>query len=88
MSKERVSVLLARLDEIREDLQISDTHSSIMLTVKEYAAKHDVKPRMVQKWAQEGRIKAQRFGDVWAIEDSPRPTDKRFVENPIRNRRK
>jgi hypothetical protein len=43
-----------------------------------------------QKWASNGKLQtAQKLGRDWFIDDAePIPPDRRYVENPIRNRRK
>ncbi len=60
-----------------------------MLTVKQYATLHSVDERTVRAWIAQKKIKAEKFGRDWMIQDNePRPIDRRYVENPIRNRRK
>jgi excisionase family DNA binding protein len=59
------------------------------ITTTQAAAKFGVSLRLVQKWIEDERIPAQRFGRDYMIpDDAERPKDLRFVENPIRNRRK
>lgn len=58
-------------------------------TVKEFAEKHSVAERTVRAWISKGKIPAQKFGRDWMIPiDTPKPPDGRYVESPIRNRRK
>ena len=40
-----------------------------MLTIKEFAARSGCKPHNVLHGIKEGRIRATRFGDQWAIPD-------------------
>jgi excisionase family DNA binding protein len=59
------------------------------ITTAQAAQQWGVSARMVQHWIEQGRIPAQKFGRDWMIpEDAQRPKDLRYVENPIRNRRK
>ena len=48
-----------------------------MLTVKEYAAKHDVKERTVRAWIERDKLKAEKPGRDWMIPDQPKPKDRR-----------
>lgn len=60
-----------------------------MLTVKQYANIHTVDERTVRAWITQGKINAEKFGRDWMIaQTEPRPADRRYVETPIRNRRK
>jgi excisionase family DNA binding protein len=59
------------------------------LTVNQFARKHSVTERTVRAWIAQEKIQAQKFGRDWMIPaDTPKPADRRYVENPIRNRRK
>ena len=59
------------------------------MTTQEAAAKWGVSLKTVQQWIRRGKIAAEKTGRDWLIPDNtPKPIDRRIVENPIRNRRK
>jgi len=60
------------------------------VTLKDWAASLGVVPRTARVWVENGKLPAARkIGRDWFIPpDTPRPADRRYVENPIRNRRK
>lgn len=60
------------------------------ITVMQAAEKWGVSPRTVRSWIERDKLpEAERVGRDWLIpEDTQRPADRRYVENPIRNRRK
>lgn len=61
-----------------------------MITLKDWAAANGVKHATARSWANLGKLPtAQKMGRDWVIPaDTPKPADRRYVENPIRNRRK
>lgn len=61
-----------------------------VLNVDSYAYLCNVDTRTVRAWIARGKLpQAQKFGRDWMIPNgTPRPEDRRYVENPIRNRRK
>jgi len=60
------------------------------MTTAEAAEKWGVSRQAVLKWIQRGKLSsAQRAGHAWLIPaDTPKPTDRRYVDRPVRNRRK
>jgi excisionase family DNA binding protein len=63
--------------------------NSLYYTVNQFARKHSVAERTVRAWISKGKIPAQKFGRDWMIPaDTPKPADGRYVESPMRNRRK
>lgn len=60
------------------------------ITTKAAAAYYGVSRKTVLSWIELGKMPAaQKFGRDWMIpKGTPRPEDKRYVENPVRNRRK
>jgi excisionase family DNA binding protein len=62
---------------------------TMYLTTQQYSDKLSVSRRTVQAWITSGKLKAERYGRDWLIDsEAPRPLDRRYVEHPIRNRRK
>jgi len=61
-----------------------------MMTTAQAAEKWGVGKGTVQQWIARGKLPgAQKVGRDWLIPaDTPRPADRRYVDNPIRNRRK
>jgi len=60
------------------------------MTTKEAAEVWGVEQRTVLAWINRNKLpSAQKIGRDWMIpKDTPKPVDRRYVENPIRNRRK
>jgi excisionase family DNA binding protein len=60
------------------------------MTTAEAAKKRGVTGAAVRKWLANGKLpSAEKMGRDWLIPaDAQKPVDRRFVENPIRNRRK
>jgi predicted site-specific integrase-resolvase len=60
------------------------------ITLKDWAARLGVMHQTARAWANRGKLPAARkMGRDWFIPpETPRPKDRRYVENPIRNRRK
>lgn len=62
---------------------------SDFLTTQQAADKYGVTRRAIQKWIDHGKLPAVKFGRDYMIPaDVEKPKDLRYVENPIRNRRK
>ena len=61
-----------------------------MLTTQQLADKWGITRRAVRALVQRGRIpEAEKVGRDWVFpDDVKRPPDGRFVQNPVRNRRK
>ena len=53
---------------------------SIMLTTQQAADLWGVKRETVQKWIERGKIKAEKFGDMWAIPEQDKPGRKKRVK--------
>lgn len=60
------------------------------MTTAEAAERWGVEQRTVQSWITRGKLPgAIKPGHDWLIPaDTPKPTDRRYVEQPVRNRRK
>ncbi len=60
------------------------------ITVKEAAEAWGVAPRTVRSWIERGKLpEAQRIGRDWLVpSDAAKPSDRRYVKKPVRNRRK
>jgi len=60
------------------------------MTTAEAASRWGVEQRTVQSWITRGKLpSAIKPGHDWLIPTStPKPSDRRYVENPIRNRRR
>lgn len=60
------------------------------ITTRQAADKWGVSRKTVLAWISRGKLpEAQKFGRDWLIpNDTQKPTDRRYVENPIRDRRK
>jgi excisionase family DNA binding protein len=61
-----------------------------MITTEQAADKWGVARRTVRSWIERGKLPtAQKMGRDWVIPaDTPKPADRRYVKNPVRNRRK
>ena len=61
-----------------------------LMTTAEAAEKWGVTGAAVRKWAINDKLpSAKKYGRDWLIpKDAEQPADRRYVENPIRNRRK
>ncbi len=61
-----------------------------VMTVKQAAELWGVEPITIRMWIKRGKLpEAEKIGRDWIIpSDTPRPDDRRYVEVPIRNRRK
>lgn len=54
-----------------------------LITIKEYAAKHDREPDTIKKSCQRGRFKtAQKIGRDWLIDE-----DEPFIDHRIKSRK-
>jgi len=51
-----------------------------MLTTQQAADLWGVKRETVQKWIERGKIKAEKFGDMWAIPEQDKPGRKKRVK--------
>lgn len=60
------------------------------MTTREAGEKWNVSRVTVSTWIRRGKLpQAKKLGRDWMIpKDTPKPKDRRYVENPIRNRRK
>ena len=65
-------------------------YGKVMITTKQAAEKWEVTHKTVLTWIARGKIpEAQKLGRDWLIPaDTTKPIDKRYVDEPIRNRRK
>ena len=60
-----------------------------LISVSEYAAKYDKDPGNIRRLLAEGRIKGQKIGSQWVLdEDAKYPSDERIVSGNYRNARK
>lgn len=62
----------------------------MLIPLTKWAEKRGVSLGTAQKWANKGKLQtAQKPGRDWFVEESePIPPDRRYVDNPVRNRRK
>lgn len=70
--------------------QRTGVSTEIFLTTAQTAQRFGVSRKTVLSWIRKGLIPtAKKFGRDWMIPlDAKRPVDRRYVENPKRNRRK
>jgi hypothetical protein len=74
---------------VGDDKRSWGEHNAKVLTVKQYAVQCGVSTKTVWAWIKADKLQAQKHGRDWMIPaDTEKPKDKRYVENPIRNRRK